>query len=199
MRSLAVASLVLAAAAHGTAAADNFLQAQGGIMIPVEDSDWSDYVESGPKLAVRLGGSGGGQNGLMVSADWSPLTEDDDGFSNVDVSAHRFRVLANVYTERSMGPKLVAVVRAGLGIDITKIEASVDLGPLGRTEADDTDAGLALEVAGGLWFQAGGNVQVGGELAFPISFHADDEEDDIDLNDYSSLDVDLLFGVRIQL
>ncbi len=195
MRRTLLASAVLAAAS-GTAVAENFVSAAGGVMLPVADEDWTDYVESGPKLGVRIGGSGTGDVGGMFSADWSPLTEDDQGFGNLaEVSSDRFRLLVHAYNDRRMGNKLRATIRAGAGIDITRVHISTNLGPL-SSDTRDTDVGLAVEVGGGLWFEAGPSLQVGGELALPLSFHADDSDDDIDLNDYSSLDIDLLFGIR---
>jgi hypothetical protein len=200
MRRTALAFAVVSAVSYGSAAADNFIEAVGGAMLPVEDSQWTDYVDSGPKLAVRIGGSGSGNIGGMFSADWTPITEDDQGFGNAfDISSNRFRLLVNVFMDRKMGPKLTAQIRGGAGIDIASVHVTGDLGPLGMFDNSDSDVGLALEVAGGLWFQAGESVQLGGELALPLGFHGDRDENDITLEEYSSLDIDLLFGVRFMM
>lgn len=191
--------LVVLAMSSGTAVADNFISAVGGVMLPVEDSQWTGYVDSGPKLAVRIGGAGSGNIGGMFSADWTPITEDEDGFAGFDVTSHRYRLLVNVFAEHKMGPKLTALVRGGAGIDIAYVHATADLGLLGKFDNSDSDVGLALEVAGGLWFQAGESVQLGGELALPLGFHGDRDENSITLEEYSSLDIDLLFGLRFMM
>jgi len=61
----------------------------------------------------------------------------------------------------------------------------------------DYDTGLAIEVGYGVWLAATHRVQVGAELALPISVQvrsADDREPKLD---YTSLDVDVLVGVRV--
>ena len=196
MRRTALAFAVVSAVSSGSAAADSFIEVAGGAMLPIEDSQWTDYVDSGPKLAVRIGGAGSGNIGGLFSADWTPITEDEQGFGNFDISSNRFRLLVNVFTEHKMGPKLTAQVRGGAGIDIAYVHVTGDLGPLGMIDNSDSDVGLALEVAGGLWFAAGESVQIGGELALPFGFHGDRDENNITLNEYTSFDIDLLFGVR---
>jgi len=74
------------------------------------------------------------------------------------------------------------------------VNIKTNLGPFSG-ENSDTDVGFALEAGGGLWFDVG-SVQVGGQFALPLGFHADGSDNDIDLDDYMSVDVDLLFGVR---
>jgi hypothetical protein len=190
MRLLALALLV----APATSVADSFVEVAGGVMIPASNDQWTDYVDSGPKLAARVG-SVGQTVGGMVSIDWSPINTDDTGFGNAfDVSAHRFRILIAAVTHQRVGANLTASFRVGAGADIayTRIETNI----LGfRNEASDTDVGLALEAGFGLWFNVG-SMQVGGELALPIGFHDDGPDNDIDLEDYTSVDLDLLFGVR---
>ena len=76
MRVLALALLV---ALPTTAVADSFVEVDGGVMIPVSDEQWTDYIESGPKLAARVG-SMGQKIGGLVSVDWTPINADDNGF-----------------------------------------------------------------------------------------------------------------------
>jgi hypothetical protein len=180
------------------ASAESFVEVAGGLMMPAGDDDWADYVEPGPKFAVRVGGTGsnGGRSGAMVSADWSPIQNDDTGFGNaVEVSSDRFRVLLGAFTNVLVGPKLSANIRVGAGVDISHVNIKTNLGPL-SSEGSDTDPGFALEAGAGLWFDVG-SVQVGGEIALPLGFHADGSDNDIDLNDYMSYDIDLLFAVRM--
>lgn len=193
MRSLAVITVLVASTS--IASADNFVEIAGGIMIPVEDEDWTDYVESSPKLATRIGGAGqDGRVGGLLSVDWTPVNTDVDGLLGgaVESSAHRFRILANVLTQHHIGPRLALSARLGAGVDIAYVRVRENI--LG-TERSDTDSGLAIEAGFGLWFDLG-SMKVGGELAFPLSFHSDGPDDDIDLRDYTSFDIDLLFGVR---
>jgi hypothetical protein len=191
MRSLPLIALLLPT----PALADSFVEIAGGIMIPVEDQDWKDYVDSGPKLGLRLG-SLSDKLGGMLSLDWTPLEARSDGFpgGSFDVSAHRFRVIGSLTTSQPIAPKLALSVRLGAGIDITRVHLETNF--LGaRSSRTDVDSGLALEAAAGLWFNAG-SIQIGGELALPLAFHSDSSNDEIDLADYSSFDVDIMFGIR---
>lgn len=191
MRALAFA-LVLAAPL--SAQADNIIELAGGFTTPVSDDQWNDYVESSPKLAVRAGTVGSKVGGLL-SVDWSPLNTDDTGFGNVDVSAHRFRLQAMAVVHHRAG-KILASFRGGLGLDVATVSINGNFFGI-QIDESDTDVGLALEVAGGIWFPVGG-VEIGGELALPISFHDDGPDNDIDLEEYTSVDLDLLFAVRFR-
>jgi hypothetical protein len=193
MRALVVALLV---AAPLSARADNIVELAGGFMTPISDDQWSDYSESGPKLAARAGVVGPKVGGLL-SLDWSPINTDETGFGNVDVSAHRFRIQAMGVFHHNAG-KLIASFRGGLGIDIASVSVNGDFFGI-QIDESDTDVGLALEVAGGIWFPVG-SVEVGGELALPMSFHSErtQQEDGIAIAEYTSVDLDLLFAVRFR-
>lgn len=176
--------------------ADNFVELNGGIMMPADDDAWTDYVDSGPKLGVRIGGMDRAGFGAMLSADWTPINTDNfSAFgATVDAAAHRFRVLLGGTLQNRVGKSLTASFRFGAGVDLVRL--SVESNFFGaRSERTDTDSGIALEVGGGLWFDVG-SVQVGGEVGLPIAFHADGDDDEIQLEDYRSIDIDLLFGVR---
>jgi hypothetical protein len=177
MRALALVVLVLAATqAH----ANGFAELVGGLSIPVADNDWTNYVDSSPKLGVRVGAVQ--QFGAMLSADWTPINT-NEGWAvpgaSADVTASRFRILVNGLAHAKIAPKLIASARFGLGIDITHVSVTTNI--LGaQRETTDTDSGIALEPAVGLWV-ALGSLHIGGELALPISFHSDDSSDDIDM------------------
>lgn len=191
MRALA---FLVVLAAPVSAHADNIIELAGGLTTPISDDQWSDYVESGPKLAVRAG-TVGPKVGALLSLDWSPLNTDESGFGNVDVSAHRFRIQAMAAVHHRAG-KILASFRGGLGIDVASVSINGNFFGI-QIDESDTDVGLALEVAGGIWFPVGG-VEVGGELALPMSFHDDGPDNDIDLEEYTSVDMDLLFAVRFR-
>jgi hypothetical protein len=201
MRLALLALPVLAALAAAPARADNFAGAVGGIMIPVADSHsnskdgWTDLVGSGPKLAIRAGATGASGLGAMLSADWTPVNSNNQS-QFVDVSAHRFRILAHVVFDKIVVPKVSLFVRAGGGIDIA--HASLSTTPVLGTsyQASTTDVGWAFELGGGVYFHLG-SVQLGGELALPFGGHShkSTSNTDIPLN-YTSTDIDVLFGVR---
>jgi len=198
MRSLAFAAVLLAAAPAG---ADSFAGAVGGIMIPLADSNsnktgWTDQVGSGPKLGVRAGATGESGLGGMISGDWTPINYNYQGNGGLDVSAHRFRILAHIVFEKLVAPKVVVVGRAGGGIDIAHASATLTVGPFSGN-ASDTDVGWAFELGGGAYFNLG-SVQIGGELALPFGGHSHKAQNAQDITfDYTSTDIDVLFGVRV--
>jgi len=193
-RALPAALLVILALPAGAARADNFVEVAGGIMAPIGDDQWTNYVDSGPKLAARVGGMRQ-RAGAMLSVDWTPLAANDMGFGNaVDISSHRFRILVSAIAEHRIGDKVSASLRVGGGLDIARVSVHTNIFGI-TSDNSDTDTGLGVEAAGGLWFDAG-TIQIGGELALPISFHDDGADNNIDLESYTSVDFDLMFGVR---
>ena len=190
-----IACLAVLAVAAPVHAADGFAELGGGIMIPAADNTWTKYVDPAPKLFVRGGATQNGFGG-MLSLDWTPLNVDTSNWNGfLDVSAWRIRILANAVAHMRAGDKLEASARFGIGIDIQHVTVSTNAGPF-STKTDDDDSGLALEPAFGLWYNAG-PVQLGGELALPISFHSYDSSNKVQLDDFTSFDVDILIGVRI--
>lgn len=189
-----LSACVVLMASAGAARAESFVEIAGGLMTPISDDQWKDYVEPGPKLGARVG-SVGDKVGGMLMLDWTPINADDAGFGDaVDISSHRIRVQVAATSHQKLGANATASFRIGAGIDIAYV--SVETSIFGfMSESSDTDVGLALEPAAGLWFSVG-SMQVGGELALPISFHDDGPDNDVDLEDYTSLDLDILFGVR---
>jgi hypothetical protein len=197
MRAIAFAVLL----ASVPASADSFVGASGGLMVPLGDSKsdnsgWSDQVSSSPKVGIRAGALGESHVGGMLTADWTPISYNYQNQA-VDVAAHRFRILAQLMFEQRVAPKLDLELRAGGGIDIA--HASADATILGTTfHASDTDVGWAAEIGGGAFF-ALGDVDVGGELAFPFAGHSHRAGNGNEITfDYTSIDVDFLFVVRLR-
>ncbi len=193
MRSLPLLLVLAATPAY----ADSFVGATGGLMIPLGDSHnnpadgWKDLVDSSPKLGLRVGAMGDSGLGGMISADWTPISTTAQ-FG--DASAHRFRILAHFVIDKPIASHLLFSGRGGVGVDIA--HASYTLGAINLS---DTDTGLGFEFGGGIWFQLG-SAEVGGELALPIGLHSHKAaigSNDITL-DYTSYDLDLLFGVRLR-
>lgn len=192
-----VASAVLAVSTP--AFADSFVDLSGGVTIPVGDDEWTELVESGPKLAVRVGAFPK-ELGGYIQADWTPVNTDAQsswslpGIGSAELSAHRFRVTGGVLFHHSVSNTLVVTGRGGIGADIAHANVS---GEVFGNEFDEsqTDVGLGFEFAGGLFFKLG-NMEIGGEVAMPFAIHDDDNnEPDIDFN-YTSYDLDLMFIVR---
>jgi hypothetical protein len=191
MRAIVALVLVtIAAPAH----AESFVDIYGGISIPIADDDWTDAVESSPVIGARAGAFPK-EIGGYLQVEWMPTNTDAQGWnvpgSSGNISAHRFRVMVGPLLHRNIGA-LSVTGRAGIGLDIAYARASGNIGPVTFDESE-TDVGLGFEFAGGLWFKLG-NLEVGGELALPVGLH-DDDNNAIDFN-YTSVDIQLLFGVR---
>ena len=195
----AVAVVLLAG---GAARADSFLEVAGGLSMPVGDNAWTNLADASPKLGARVGGVSD-TNGLggMVQADWTPVNLNNSGGAfgagSLDIAGHDFRFLADLTIHHPILPKLVLSARIGAGIDIAHASATLTI--LGNTTStSDTNIGFAFEVGGGLWYSLG-DVQVGGELALPISSHSKhgDGSDGNYTFDYTSYNIDVLAGVRV--
>jgi hypothetical protein len=190
-------------AGASSARADSFFEVLGGLSIPAGDNNWTNTVDTSPKLGVRAGAVGDKGLGGMVQADWTPenINASGVGFGvgSADVALHRFRILGNLVYHHPVAGKLILSARVGVGVDIAHASASLTV--LGNTvSSSDTNAGFAFELGGGLWYDLG-DVQVGGELALPVSSHskhANGVPSDGNYSfDYTSYDFDLLFGVRL--
>lgn len=201
MRAIVASSLAVTAAvtiaAPTPARADSFVDLFGGISIPVEDEDWTDAVESSPVLGLRVG-SVPNQIGGYLSADWMPTNTDAQGWNlpgtTGDISAHRFRLMVGPLFQHTVSNTLAVTGRAGIGADIAY--ASVSGTVFGAEfEESETDVGLGFEFAGGLWFKLG-SLAIGGEVALPIAVHDDDNEQNRPDFIYTSVDLQILFGVR---
>ena len=191
-----------AIAVPSTSRADSVGEIVGGLVIPSSDSNWTDLVDPSPKLRLGAGTINNGGIGGILTLDWTPVSLDNSGGSfgglgAADIAGHRFRILVNGTFDHAILPKLVLTARVGGGIDIAHASAHVVV--LGTsTNTSDTDLGWGLEFAGGLWFVVGG-AQVGGEFALPIGHH-NKHGDGSDGNytfDYTSYDLDFMFGVRL--
>lgn len=196
MRALVAAMLLLAPA---IARADQFVELGGGLAVPMSDDEYTDYVETSPTLFVRVGA--GTPIGGMFSIDFTPLAAKD-----ANLNFNRLRFQGHVTVRKHVAPKVELSGRFGAGLDL--LHESYDVTILGmHFEGSDTDFGLALEVGGGAWFTVGssGGVQLGVEVALPISIHSTEgnpnnpNDPDNPRFDYTSVDLDVLGGVRLRL
>lgn len=180
------------------AAADSFFEIAGGFTAPMGDDEWNDQVESSPKLALRAGGMNNRVGGFF-SADWVP--ENTDAMSgnfplgSTDIGGQRFRLLVGPAFEAPLNRMLVFTGRLGIGADITRASWKVTF--LGSTtEGSDTDVGFGLEIGAGLWAKVG-SLQLGGELGLPFGYHDHEANDQGEYAmQWTSYDLDVLFGVR---
>jgi hypothetical protein len=194
-------AVILLTAGAATARADSFLEVAGGLSIPVGDNAWTNLAGTSPKVGARVGGVTDKGLGGMIQADWTPVSLNNNGGSfgvgSVDVAGQNFRFLADFTVHHPILPKLLLGARIGAGIDIAHASATVTV--LGNTtSSSDTNVGFAFEVGGGLWYQLG-DIELGGELALPISTHSkngNNTDGNYTFN-YTSYDIDLLFGVRV--
>jgi hypothetical protein len=195
MRKLALVLLLLVSSrAH----ADSFAELGGGLVAPVSDQDWTNLVEPSVKLAARFGGGGPTVEGMM-SVDWTPLSADA-----TVLTLNRFRILGHVQARNHLAKNLTLTGRLGAGVDILHESAEVTVPFVGTFKGSDTDVGIAFEAAGGVWFAVGAT-QLGVELALPISYHSNsgnpnNPNDPNDAKfDWTSIDIDVLFGIRFGL
>jgi hypothetical protein len=181
----------LVATTSAPASADTFVELVGGIAIPAADDGWSRGVATSPMVGARLGFLTSNHLGAMLSVDGASLRltgQDGAGFFAQGelpqpLSASHVRVLAELAFEREVATSLVLHVRGGAGIDVVY-----------RTipgQSTDRELGSALEAGVGWWYAVGGT-QIGAELALAIGHH---NSNNYGLQ-YTSYDVDLLFGVR---
>ncbi|CAN5698861.1 hypothetical protein BH11MYX3_BH11MYX3_07350 [soil metagenome] len=191
MRAIAIALVLVAA---GSVQADPYVELGAGLLVPMSDNDYTDAVDPSIDLAARIGG--GDKVGGMASIEWAPLS------SNVSfVSFYRFRLLGHVVLHHAVSRKVELVGRFGAGIDY--LHASTE-GTIAGIHFDDSDSdlGLALELAGGAWFDVGKTTQLGFELAIPIGYHSDDNRPSTADNvnwDFTTVDIEIFGGVRLHL
>jgi hypothetical protein len=191
-----VVALVLALGVAPSARADSFVDFVGGLQAPLGDDNWTNDVDTSPKLAVRAGVLNG-QLGGMLAVDWTPENLHNGGsFFGASAAAHRFRIIAQAVLQQRVAPKVSVVGRAGAGLDIA--HASYEFTLLGTTTShSDTNLGVGFEFGAGVWLDIAQNMQLGGELAVPIGYHSHKSTNGDIAFDYTSYDLDLLFGVRL--
>ncbi|HEX4450037.1 MAG TPA: hypothetical protein VH143_04150 [Kofleriaceae bacterium] len=198
MRALVAATLlVTASVAH----ADGNLELAGGISIPTGDNNWKNIADVSPKLGVRIGDFFRPDYGVMLQADWTPVSLNNSGASfgigDAAASAHVFRILIDFAAQHHVTEHIVISGRAGIGIDLAHASATVTIPGVFTGSRSDTDAGLAVEFGGGVWYDFGGT-QVGGEIALPIGNHSAASENGSIAFQYAMYDIDLLAGVRLR-
>jgi hypothetical protein len=186
---LASLDLVDLAGGGGTAHAEVFGEVEAGIANPIGDSDWTNLASTSFKLAGRLGFASPEGPGAALQLDWTPIHIHGQPPNGIDVSASRIRMLPTFVYHHPIAPKLALSARLGVGLDYIHESASFTV--LGATTTStSSDTAFAFELGGGVWYDLGA-VELGGELALPISAHSDKNT-----AHYSSYDIDVLVGLR---
>lgn len=189
-----LATLALPAAAR----ADSFGEVVAGVAIPLGEEDYENVVDESFRLGVRGGSVSDRGVGFELAVDWTAINDDVGGAvvpgASFDVGWNRFRVLAGARVGRLVGDDapLLVFARLGAGVDIVHVRVTSDVFGV-ESEDSETDAGLALEVGGGVLYSIGA-AAVGVQVGVPIGFHFEDDDNDaatID-HDYTSYDLDLL-------
>jgi hypothetical protein len=177
--------------------AERFIEVASGVSTPTADYEWTDHVDPSVKLGVRAGSVV--ETGGIVTLDWTPINTDTDkmGFEYLSrVASHRFRIQLGLARHERVGKNVTASARVCAGLDITHVRTVTTHPYYGlRRGFSDMDVGLALEPALGLWFDLG-SMQIGGEIALPVSHHGDGLDGELDPEPYTSIDLDLLFVMR---
>ena len=186
---IALALLVTPAVAH----ADSYVGLAAGLVLPQSDDAYTDAVDTSPMLGVRVGAYPE-EFGGYLSFEWMIVDAKADGSLGLDVSAHRFRLIAGPEIHHELSNTLAVTGRGGIGLDIAR--SHVEGTFLGvNVDSSETDTGLGFEFAGGLWAHLGG-LEIGGEISLPVGIHDDDStENDFDY-DYTAVDIQLMFGIR---
>lgn len=167
MRIIVVALLLgLGLAAHADGFA-SFELAAGG-HVPLGDATWTHASSPSPGVFGAVGwhldehfgvlGSGAAidQYGLVgPSGTYKP-------------TMWRLRFLAHAFYEAEVVPHLTVVARMGIGLDEMLLNWDQPSGGNASFRSEQTSS-LALEPGAGVWWDAGIGLQIGGELAIPIS------------------------------
>ena len=195
---LLLAVTVCAVMATASAArADGYLILNGGALLPTGDDDWVDLVEPSASFAVRGGGNRRVARNARVAfeagLEYAPLATDfNSPLFELDVT--RFRFLLGARYEQLLSRGLLLSLRGGLGLSHLRAEVSTVLGG----SDSDSDTGLALDLAAGLWFAAG-PVLVGAEFGLPMGFHSDEDSATGATLDYRMTEIAMSAGVRFHL
>lgn len=171
-----------------------------GGSVALAGSDWRSSAELSPAVTGRFGAMHGGFGGLLAIT-WTPqrLTSPSAvlPFGTSEHSLHLFRFVAEAVAEHRVTPQLALDARAGAGIDVGYVSFQHLVSGTASNE-QATDIGLAAEAGGDAWWTVGEGVDLGASLTLPYTHHGGTTTASESVLSYSSLDVELLLGVRIR-
>ena len=173
MRNIVVALLL---GLSSLAYADDFasFELAAGGHLPVGDAAWKGATSG--SLAA-FGGAAwhmGNHFGVLGSGEALDPVGLHSPPSTYKLSILRLRFLVHGFYEDEIVPHLTFSARFGVGIDTMFVNWDMPAGGNASYRSEQISA-LALEPAAGLWYDAGIGVQVGGELALPISMSRDSQ------------------------
>ena len=173
MRNIVVALLL---GLSSLASADDFasFELAAGGHLPIGDAAWKHTSTGSPAAFGAVAWHMGDHVGVLGSGEALDPLGLVSPSSTYKLSILRLRFLAHAFYENEIVPHLTLAARLGVGIDTMFVNWDMPAGGTAFYRSEHISA-LALEPAAGLWYEAGPRVQVGGELALPISMARDSE------------------------
>jgi hypothetical protein len=172
VRIIVVALLGLGSLAH----ADDFasFELAAGGHLPVGDSAWQHATTGSPAAFGAAAWHMGEHFGVLGSGEALDPLGLVSPSGTYKLSILRLRFLAHAFYEDKLVPHLTLSARFGIGVDTMFVNWDMPAGGSASYRSEQISA-LALEPAAGLWYDAGIGIQVGGELAVPISAGRDSQ------------------------
>jgi hypothetical protein len=169
-----------------------------GITQPLADSHWSSSVHTSPAVGARFGIARGPYS-LLASAELAfaqlGTTNQIIPVPTNEQTLRRWRFLAHFSYETRPMPNLAIDGRVGIGVDYVDASFNTSAGGAVPASFNESDVGLAVELAGAAWWRFGDAVELGGTLALPIAHHA--TTSGVASFQYTGYDLELLVGVRV--
>jgi hypothetical protein len=172
VRIIVVALLGLGSVAH----ADDFasFELAAGGHLPVGDSAWKSATTGSPAAFGGVAWHVGEHFGVLGSGEALDPLGLVSPSGTYKLSILQLRFLAHAFYEDEIVPHLTLAARFGIGLDTMFVNWDMPAGGNASYRSEQISA-LALEPAVGLWYDAGIGVQVGGEVAMPISTARDSQ------------------------
>ncbi|MEO6775114.1 MAG: hypothetical protein ABI467_19275 [Kofleriaceae bacterium] len=199
MRIIVVGLLGIGSLAH----ADNFasFELAAGGQLPVGDATWTSATSASPAAFGAVAWHFDEHFGVLGSGE----VIDQLGLSGppgtYKPSLLRLRFLAHAFYEHEVVRHVTLATRFGIGLDEMFLDWDQPAGGNPSYRTEQTRA-LALEPAAGVWWDAGIGVQLGGEIAIPISTARDSQLIGHKLSGdmapaFATYEVAVLAGIRI--
>jgi hypothetical protein len=173
VRIIVVALLVgLSSFAH----ADDFasFELAAGGHLPVGDAAWKHATTGSPAAFGAVAWHMGDHFGLLGSGEVLDPLGLVSPSGTYKPAILRLRVLVHAFYEDEVVPHLFLTGRLGIGVDEMFVNWDMPSGGTASYRSEQTGA-LALEPAAGAWYQVGIGVELGGEVALPISTARDSQ------------------------
>ena len=199
VRNIVVALLLgLASFAH----ADDFasFELAAGGHLPVGDAAWKRATSASPAAFGAVAWHMGDHVGVLGSGEALHPLGLVSPSSTYGLSILRLRFLAHAFYEDEVVPHLFLSGRLGAGIDEMFVNWDMPSGGHASYRSEQIGA-LALEPAAGAWYEVGIGMQVGGDIAIPISLPRDSQIIGSQLagqsTSFATYEIAVLVGIRI--